>query len=521
MNTIASARQRHPVVQPRTALKLHFTHGLGDCAFFAHQLPLYVRRGYQVTVACTPDKHVVFAASGVEVCTDAGGSQHVPWHEGLTPTQEADWNNPWRWSKPGRNVSVAPLPDIGTPKDLWDEYCSVKLDIQPHLPPAACQAVRSWLQGLPRPIVLLHTHGNTGGERKNLEPEKCRRLYRRLLDETDGTLILLDWDNRVPRIAHGRVRHLADDWRGADTATLLALVGQSDLLIGVDSGPLHAARLTDTPAIGVWAHGGSPVTWTLPRARQLNLVLSNERPPWFARSRAGFRLLNAFDDETAMDQLAQLASWMLAPPRYLDASQPAADVQLQWFVRRQMRGGDSPLGGYVDRHRTFDLLLQQLNERFARPRIVETGCIRAEDDFAGAGFSTYVFGTYLQNRGGRLTSVDNDPGHCAFARHWTRCFGDSVEICLSDSIKWLRSSTEPIDLLYLDSLDADHARCAEHGLAEIQAAYARLRPGSLVACDDTVYRANAFHGKGATAVPWLVQRGWRVLYSGHQTLLTW
>ena len=59
----------------------------------------------------------------------------------------------------------------------------------------------------------------------------------------------------------------------------------------------------------------------------------------------------------------------------------------------------------------------------------------------------------------------------------------------------------------MDSLDTDQARCAEHGLAEIEAAYPRLRHRSLVVCDDTVYRGNAFHGKGALLVPWLMSRG--------------
>jgi hypothetical protein len=401
------------------------------------------------------------------------------------------------------------MPNIGSPRDLWEEYCSVPLNILPHLPPEACQVASRWLRELPRPIVLLHSHGNTGSERKNLEPEKCRRLYRRLLDETDGAIVLLDWDNRVPRIAHGRVRHLSDDWTRADTATLLALMSQSDLLIVVNSGPLHAARLQDIPAIGVWTHGGSPVTWSLPRSRQINLVMSRERPPWYARSRAPFHLIPTTDDEPAMDQIALVASWMLAPPRYLDRAHLAADVHLQWFVRQHMRGGESALGGYVDRHRSFDLLLRELSERFAHPSVVETGCIRAEDDFAGAGFSTYVFGAYLQHCNGHLTSVDNDANHCAFARQ-----------CVADSVAWLKGGNEPIDLLYLDSLDADEARCAEHGLAEIQAAYPRLRGSSLVACDDTVYRAKAFHGKGAYVVPWLMERGWRILFSGHQTILT-
>jgi hypothetical protein len=515
-----AVRDSIAAIPNRAAIRVHFTHGLGDCANFAHQLPLYVRRGYRITVVCTPDKHIVFAGSGVEVSSDVAGAQHVPWYEGLTPDQHTDWNTPWRWSKPGRNLSMAPMPDIGRPQDLWDEYCVETINILPHLPDEACQAASRWLRELARPVVLVHSHGNTGAERKNLEPGNCRRLYQRLLDQTEGTIVLLDWDDRVPRIAHGRARHLTDDWERINTATMLALMSQSDLLIGVDSGPLHAARLLDIPAIGVWAHGGSPVTWSLPRSRQLNFVMSRDRPSWYARTRIPFRSVAAGEGEPAIDQIAVLASWMLSPPRYFDRSRLAADVQLQWFVRELLRGGNSALGGYVDRHKSFDLILRQMGQRFVQPRVVETGCIRAEDDFAGAGFSTYLLGAYLEPRGGHLTSIDNDIDHCAFARQWTRCFGNTVEVCNADSVGWLGTAGGPIDLLYLDSLDTDQARCAEHGLAEIEAAYPRLRSRSLVVCDDTVYRGNAFHGKGALAVPWLMGRGWRVLYSGHQTVLS-
>src|SRR5262249_40319725 len=162
--------------------------------------------------------------SGITVSSDTEGAQHVPWYEGLMPDQQADWDTLWRWSKPGRNISVAPMPDIGSPQELWDEYCAETINILPHLPLDACQRASRWLRDVGRPVVLLHSHGNTGAERKNLRPENCRRLYQRLLDETDGTIVLLDWDDRVPRLAHGRVRHLTDDWERLDTATMLALM---------------------------------------------------------------------------------------------------------------------------------------------------------------------------------------------------------------------------------------------------------------------------------------------------------
>jgi len=53
-----SSGTRHPV---------RFPHGLGDCVYFAHQLPLYTRRGFEIDVVCPPDMEPLFQACGVEV----------------------------------------------------------------------------------------------------------------------------------------------------------------------------------------------------------------------------------------------------------------------------------------------------------------------------------------------------------------------------------------------------------------------------------------------------------------------
>ena len=228
------------------------------------------------------------------------------------------------------------------------------------------------------------------------------------------------------------------------------------------------------------------------------------------------------DDEPAMDQLALLASWMLAGPRYLDRVHLAADVQLQWFVRERMRGGESAFGGYIDRHRSFDLLLRANDRaiRASRASSKPVAFVRKMISPARASAPMCSAPT-CSIRGGHLTSVDNDDSHCAFARQWTRCFGDAVDVCVADSVAWLR-----------DAKRADRPSCtwtasipnrpAAPSMASQKSRQLirRLRGRSLVACDDTGYRGKAFHGKGALLVPWLMERGWRILYSGHQTVLS-
>ncbi len=73
------------------------------------------------------------------------------------------------------NISTPPLPYIGSSEELWQEYCDVRLDVRPYLSREAVQTVRAFMEGLPRPVILLHTHGNTDANRKNVPNDRKRQ----------------------------------------------------------------------------------------------------------------------------------------------------------------------------------------------------------------------------------------------------------------------------------------------------------------------------------------------------------
>lgn len=192
----------------------------------------------------------------------------------------------------------------------------------------------------------------------------------------------------------------------------------------------------------------------------------------------------------------------------------AADVQLRQWIQEWCG-----LGGR-DRNRSFDLLFRECRERFDKPMIVETGTIRSEEDWPGAGFFTYLAGRYVSIAGGVLHSVDNSESNCNFARKWCEPYGDAVKIHHGDSVEFLRQFGQPIDVLYCDSLDSDQPGHAEHGLAEVQAALPWLHGESLVVFDDSPTVDGKVTGKGALAVPWLVAAGWEVIHAGYQVVLS-
>jgi hypothetical protein len=500
-------------------LRLWFDHGLGDCANFAHVLELYRRRGYEIELHCADDKAIAFSPVGVTRIPLEDPLDYVRFPETRDPELDTVAQY-WLYNKTAASVSGQPLPDIGTPEQLWRELCAVRLDSRPHIGWDAWGRVESFLRDLPRPVVLLHSMGNTFQDAKNLPEHVALATYQEILERMDGTLVLLDWDNRVPRLASGRVRHMTDDWEWIQVETLLALMHKADLLISVDSGPLHLARLTDIPVVGVFPSLNKyPARVVLPRGRSVCLVPGDLTGEFNRRTRLPFNTLEfpGADMEQAPPLIGETCQRMLAGPRYLDAAQLGADLQLQQFVRDWERGRPNDLTGYNDRHRGFDVLLREAASRFPAPVVVETGCVRGEEDWRGAGFGTYLLGAFLERHGGHLTSVDIDPSVCAFARRATHGMR-AVTIVESDSVPLLAGFGQPIDVLVLDSMDTYVAGFAEHALREIQAALPWLHGASIVMFDDTVYSRREFTGKGTLAVPWLLEQGWRLLHSGYQVI---
>jgi FkbM family methyltransferase len=77
--------------------------------------------------------------------------------------------------------------------------------------------------------------------------------------------IILDWDRRSPLPDGRRIfcpglegNDIWGNFGSGDAERLTALISQSSLFVGIDSGPQKCAGATDTPAIGIWT-GHHPV----------------------------------------------------------------------------------------------------------------------------------------------------------------------------------------------------------------------------------------------------------------------
>lgn len=484
------------------AISIRFHHGLGDCALFAPALKMWIDRGYTINVEVTPDKAPMFEAVGCTV--QPGGRDHHYWH----PPNPGDpaIHDHWSGNKLAFNLCERPLPNIGSWEELWPEYLTIQPTLVNHLSKKSRKEIDGFMKSLEGPLVLVHTQGNTSAGAKNLHGYQETETYRSILDKTDATILSLDWDNRVSRFPSRRVRHLLDDFRGLSLPELWYLLQGAECLVGVDSGPLHLAeKWTNTPVVGIWL-GHHPAHFSIPRKSSVHLVtgIGSGRSTWNKHRRHSFNLIDVGNEHSGSvigEQVRRVLDGKVGRKLILEDLLDRVHVANDW---------------YQDRDRTFRLCLDHLNKK-PKPQMVETGCIRSEDDWT-AGFSTYIFGLALDGFG-KLDSVDITPSNCEFARKWTSGF-DSVTVHESDSLAWLESWTGPkIDVAYLDSLDVDQPGHAEHGLREAQLVLPHLAEDGLVLIDDTFWQKAGWVGKGKLAIPFLQDQGFRIVYSGYQTLL--
>ncbi len=159
------------------------------------------------------------------------------------------------------------------------------------------------------------------------------------------------------------------------------------------------------------------------------------------------------------------------------------------------------------RANTFRRMFEYL-DRFDRPvTIVETGCARTQDDWAGEGQSTVLFDKYIHQHAAesQFYSVDINKAATDYARTF---IGPKTVLTNDDSVKYLAQLTadflasgQTADLVYLDAYDLDWHHwypSAAHHLMELCAVTRILRKDTLVVVDDSAISAYFVRGSNNT-----------------------
>jgi len=176
------------------------------------------------------------------------------------------------------------------------------------------------------------------------------------------------------------------------------------------------------------------------------------------------------------------------------------------------------------RRDTLRETLSLLEERGAKT-LVETGVARhGLDKCKGDGASTIVFAIWSKANNANLYSVDIDPDAIATAQQTLEQMGlqNVVELQTSDSVAYLRTFNQPVDLLYLDSYDYHKSDTSiqqasqKHHLEEFRAIEDKLHDDSIVLIDDCNMPAG---GKGKLVIEYMLTKDWRMHLFDYQALL--
>lgn len=167
---------------------------------------------------------------------------------------------------------------------------------------------------------------------------------------------------------------------------------------------------------------------------------------------------------------------------------------------------------------SFMIAISLLYERFECPLVLETGTVRAENDY-GAGYSTYIFGDMISRFGGELITVDISEENIAMCKEITSKFSKDIIYIAQDSLDFLSTFNKKINLLYLDSydcpLEGDASESQKHNIQEFLLAEKNLDDKAIILIDD----ANLSNGgKSKLTHEYLLSNNYKNIYSFQQSV---
>lgn len=292
----------------KAPIRLRFDcHGLGDVVAAVAAFRLYMANGYEVQLQVEDNKRWLFEAAGIPI---HDGPEKFPLHPYYYPDMNKFWDLSTPdcvYSKIAHLFEVKELPKLGSKEDVWAALCAQQIDVTSQIPPEAHVEAESFLEGMPRPIFVVHTRGTNWAEEKSLSTSVAFDLIVTLLKITTGSVIVLDYDCRAPMVGDARCKGIKPSWGHIGIDRLCALLQRTDLMIGIDSGPFHVAGLVaGVKALGVFRKI-PPVRCCLPNSNATYLVPDRDHDQWEKRS-SQWKFLEYEGDSPTGEEIAEIAS---------------------------------------------------------------------------------------------------------------------------------------------------------------------------------------------------------------------
>lgn len=285
-------------------IKFKFKHGLGDIANGCLMFNVFKSKGYNLTVDVEPNKLLLLKAAGINAVTHSS----FPTHDYLHTDHFFDLDKPdYLHNKMAHGMFDKVFPYIGTPEEVWKDMCSIKLTASHLITPEIEDETNRFLKDLPRPIIGMHTIGSNWSEKKSLSIETSFNTLRKILDYTKGSVVSLDFDGREPIVSSARCKGIKPGWGHISFDRLCCLYSKLDLLVAIDSGPLHCASVfTDVPILGVFS-GIHPVRVCVPNKKAIYMVPSKYHSNWEDR-KTDWNFLEYSGDTPKAEEIALAAT---------------------------------------------------------------------------------------------------------------------------------------------------------------------------------------------------------------------
>lgn len=328
------------------------THGLGDCCHCATVLQLYRERGYDVAIQVETNKRWMWQACGIPIYD---GPDQLPLHPYHYPGDfhelEAPDHSASKIAHLVLGVDDTVLPRLGTPEEVWRMISEARPNVISTISGKAHAIADRFIKGLPRPIFAVHSRGTNWSSEKSIPDGIAFETIMLLLKQTEGSVIVLDFDARAPSVAgHPRCRPILPTGEITDLDRLAALFTKIDLLIGIDSGPFHFAGMVPTlKTLGVFRQIPAP-RCCIPSPMATYLVPARDHVHWQCRLDESinipahddtaipaphFNFIEYPNDEpTAQDIVTTAVECLLPPVPGTTDQEPVESAAGNWLYRR-------------------------------------------------------------------------------------------------------------------------------------------------------------------------------------------
>lgn len=334
------------------SISLRIDNGLGDFAHIGYSLQLWKNRGYEIFLEGGWDTRLIWKAAGVNLLET---NDQAPFYRYEYRDEFRDISQPeWISSKIGRNLTNPFFPQIGEGEALWNELCEVRLDCMPFVPEETIKYIEERLSQYPKPWIAWSTQGISFEQLKCIPQKVASDAALAVLNETGGTLFVLNLRNREPVVEHQLYKSwksVAGGMKRCTLESLAALYSLCDLVVGVDSGPFHFASLTPAKCLGLFRKM-PPVSCCIPNPNAVYFVSATNHADWEKRKEQWNFKEYAGEEPTAEDiTLAVLE-------RLTDDKQIKKEVQQPTSEVPEVSGERDPVFSRPEEN-DHDLLVQQ------------------------------------------------------------------------------------------------------------------------------------------------------------------